>query len=493
MATSATPGRSSPQTKPPIPRDLSSRLEAPRARHGNALKVVIEVLERLFDAVAVFTGTVLAYNVYRLVGLGRRVEYPVGWLTTAAIAFSVVFILLLEHLGEYRSGSLLGVRETERVLRAAWYSVFLVFPIAFFSGRSYSRLVVLFVAAVVPICVLIVRQFSFRVIERLCIAGDLLRPAAIYGSGRSARKVYSALLRSPKLGLKPVAFLDEKETDRSKHVFEASYHRKNSAQVIAMPITIELLKDLQISSLVLCELPPASKLSVVEECCRQAGVEVYLSPGLMHSEDQSIEFVDIDGMLFARTAGVNHVSLYDLFKRVFDVLAAGVITLVISPILLAIALAVKFSSRGKILFVQERVGRGGTQFAMYKFRSMHADAPKYAFSPREVEDPRITLIGRFLRRTSLDELPQLFNVIRGEMSLVGPRPEMPFIVERYTPQQRRRLDVKPGITGLWQLSADRAYLIHENIEYDLYYVRNRNFFLDLAVLVHTAVFAARGV
>jgi lipopolysaccharide/colanic/teichoic acid biosynthesis glycosyltransferase len=93
---------------------------------------------------------------------------------------------------------------------------------------------------------------------------------------------------------------------------------------------------------------------------------------------------------------------------------------------------------------------------------------------------------------SLDELPQLINVFLGNMSLVGPRPEMPFIVERYSVEQRRRLQVLPGITGLWQLSADRAFPIHENMEYDLYYMRNRNFFMDVAILIHTAVFAARG-
>ena len=130
---------------------------------------------------------------------------------------------------------------------------------------------------------------------------------------------------------------------------------------------------------------------------------------------------------------------------------------------------------------------------MYKFRTMYRDAPQYSYSPGAGEDPRITPVGRFLRRTSLDELPQLVNVLLGHMSLVGPRPEMPFIVEQYTPLQRRRLTVKPGITGLWQLSADRAFLIHENIEYDLYYVRHRSLFMDVAILLHTLVFAGRGI
>jgi lipopolysaccharide/colanic/teichoic acid biosynthesis glycosyltransferase len=124
---------------------------------------------------------------------------------------------------------------------------------------------------------------------------------------------------------------------------------------------------------------------------------------------------------------------------------------------------------------------------------MHASAPKYAQHPTEADDPRVTRIGSWLRRTSLDELPQLLNVILGNMSLVGPRPEMPFIVETYEELHRQRLQVIPGITGLWQLSADRAFPIHENIHCDLYYIRHRNFFMDAAILLHTVLFAMRGV
>jgi lipopolysaccharide/colanic/teichoic acid biosynthesis glycosyltransferase len=124
---------------------------------------------------------------------------------------------------------------------------------------------------------------------------------------------------------------------------------------------------------------------------------------------------------------------------------------------------------------------------------MRVDAPKYGFHPTDADDPRVTRIGRWLRHTSLDELPQLFNVLKGDMSLVGPRPEMPFIVESYNTHHLQRLQVIPGLTGLWQLSADRSFLIHENIQYDLYYIRNCNFFMDLAILLHTAVFAMKGI
>jgi lipopolysaccharide/colanic/teichoic acid biosynthesis glycosyltransferase len=124
---------------------------------------------------------------------------------------------------------------------------------------------------------------------------------------------------------------------------------------------------------------------------------------------------------------------------------------------------------------------------------MWADAKAYDWTPTTLNDNRITRFGKFLRRTSLDELPQFWNVLKGAMSIVGPRPEMPFIVEMYTPLQRDRLEAKPGITGLWQISADRGKQIHDNIEYDLYYIENCGFILDLVIVIRTVYFAIRGI
>jgi len=162
-------------------------------------------------------------------------------------------------------------------------------------------------------------------------------------------------------------------------------------------------------------------------------------------------------------------------------------------VMLVIAILIKVESKGPAFFRQERVGKQGTRFQMWKFRSMHHNVPSYEVSPTTPMDERITRVGRLIRKVSLDELPQLLNVLAGDMSLVGPRPEMPFLVNRYNTFQRQRLEVIPGITGLWQLSADRAFHIHENIQYDMYYIRNRGFFLDLAILFHTIVFAVRGI
>lgn len=182
---------------------------------------------------------------------------------------------------------------------------------------------------------------------------------------------------------------------------------------------------------------------------------------------------------------------YAFCKRAVDLVLSALLLVLFAPLFALIAIFVRLDSPGPALFIQKRVGRNGELFNIYKFRSMYAGSARYELSPTTSRDPRITPIGRLLRRTSLDELPQLLNVLLGSMSLVGPRPEMLFIVQHYNEQQRQRLCVTPGITGLWQLSPFRGLPIHQNIHYDLYYIRNRTFLMDIAILLQTVFFTMR--
>jgi exopolysaccharide biosynthesis polyprenyl glycosylphosphotransferase len=224
-----------------------------------------------------------------------------------------------------------------------------------------------------------------------------------------------------------------------------------------------------------------------------ANARVSFVPGHLLPSDPWVDYQDIDGVLLASFGRTSRRIGYELLKRACDFAGSLVMMALGSPLFLVLAVLIRLDSRGPVLFRQERIGLNGKKFHMYKFRTMQTSASPYDFSPTASTDPRITRVGRFLRRTSLDELPQLINVVQGRMSLVGPRPEMPFIVEQYRERHRQRLQVKPGVTGLWQLSGDRAFHIHENIEYDLYYIQHRNFFMDLAILLHTSIFAMRGI
>jgi lipopolysaccharide/colanic/teichoic acid biosynthesis glycosyltransferase len=224
-----------------------------------------------------------------------------------------------------------------------------------------------------------------------------------------------------------------------------------------------------------------------------ANCNVAFVPELSRVKDSSTSYADFDGLLVASLNGSSSRPAYEIAKATVDRMGALLLILLTLPAWLVIAALIRLDSKGPVFFYQTRIGRRGVPFRMFKFRSMRVDAPKYGYHPSGTFDPRVTRVGRWLRRSSLDELPQLLNVLLGTMSLVGPRPEMPFIAEKYTPFEQQRLAVTPGITGLWQISADRAFMIHENLQYDLYYIHNRNFFMDIALLVHTLMFAMRGV
>jgi exopolysaccharide biosynthesis polyprenyl glycosylphosphotransferase len=188
-------------------------------------------------------------------------------------------------------------------------------------------------------------------------------------------------------------------------------------------------------------------------------------------------------------------------KRGLDVAIAGVGLLLISPLLLLIAFAIRLTSPGSIIFSHERVGEGGKLFRMYKFRTMVQNAEQILMEEartdatllvKRANDPRVTPLGYWLRRFSLDELPQLWNVVKGDMSLVGPRPELPYLVERYEPWQRKRLLVPQGLTGWWQINgrSEKPMLLHT--EDDLYYIRNYSLLLDLEIMWKTIWVVLRG-
>ncbi|MDF2013278.1 sugar transferase [Priestia megaterium] len=188
---------------------------------------------------------------------------------------------------------------------------------------------------------------------------------------------------------------------------------------------------------------------------------------------------------------------YLRFKRFIDIIGSIIGLIILSPVFIVVMILIKVEDpRGPIFFKQVRVGKGGSEFYMYKFRSMIVDAEEKLgelLTLNQVsgamfkmkDDPRVTRIGRFIRKTSIDELPQLWNVFKGEMSLVGPRPPLLREVNEYTNYQMQRLLVTPGCTGIWQASARSSVGFEEMVEMDLYYIRNRNFVLDVKIIFKT--------
>jgi len=195
-----------------------------------------------------------------------------------------------------------------------------------------------------------------------------------------------------------------------------------------------------------------------------------------------------------------------LRKRLFDIVVSALLLILLSPVLLIVMLLIYLDSPGRVLFSQQRVGKQGQCFTMWKFRSMCVDAEQRKDELKEKneveggiifkieDDPRVTRFGRFLRKCSMDELPQLWNVLIGDMSLVGPRPALPDEVVQYTPYQCQRLSVKPGITGLWQISGRSKLKFSKQVELDIEYINTQSFGHDLLILLKTipAVLTGRG-
>ncbi|MDH6181695.1 exopolysaccharide biosynthesis polyprenyl glycosylphosphotransferase [Microbacteriaceae bacterium SG_E_30_P1] len=230
----------------------------------------------------------------------------------------------------------------------------------------------------------------------------------------------------------------------------------------------------------------------------RTGIDLMVAPSITDIAGTRIHTRLVAGLPLIYVESPSYEGGAKVIKALFDFTAAIILTILLSPVLIAIAIAVKVTSRGPVFFTQERVGLGGSLFRIIKFRSMTVGADEELMSllaEKDLDtqplfkirdDPRVTRLGKFLRSTSLDELPQLFNVIKGDMSLVGPRPQIAAEVALYTDDAARRLLVKPGITGLWQISGRSDLGWEEAVKLDLYYVENWSLTDDLVILFRTA-------
>ncbi len=253
---------------------------------------------------------------------------------------------------------------------------------------------------------------------------------------------------------------------------------------------------------------PTERLAAVQEAarlCEEQGITVRIFVDILHGGLARLESAAADGLPMLAYSSVPTNELALAVKRAFDVAVSAAVLLLLSPVLLAIAVAIKRESPGPVLFRQRRVGLNGREFDLFKFRSMHVDAEAQlagllalneASGPvfKMRHDPRVTRVGRFIRKTSFDEFPQFWNVLRGEMSVVGPRPPIPDEVRQYERWQRRRLSVRPGITCTWQISGRSDVSFDRWMRLDLEYIDNWSLLGDLQIFAKTipAVLTARG-
>ncbi len=316
----------------------------------------------------------------------------------------------------------------------------------------------------------------------------------IYGAGAMGREFFNTI-GSPRQGIVPVGFVDDDPAKRGKLFESSSLTQRKIITVLGAGGDIpRLVRELSIDAVVVAfsNVPQDHMQERIKWLRGQSGAEVNFVPSTYSIPLHRLTISVLGDIPVARFRHTPRAAT-SWMKRALDVSLGAMMLAFAAPVLALAAVLIRLDSKGPVFFRQNRTGMNGELFTMYKLRTMDCAADPYALTPDSADDCRITRVGKLLRKTSIDELPQLFNVLRGDMSLVGPRPEMPFIAATYDETQRLRLAVRPGITGLWQISVDRNKPIHENLDYDLYYIRNYSFMLDITILLETLAFMVRGI
>jgi exopolysaccharide biosynthesis polyprenyl glycosylphosphotransferase len=429
---------------------------------------------------------------------GARLRIPLGkplfvaggtpnWIVFVAILF--IWTGLFLAFSTYDPYRILEVpEEIQRVVLAIVVAVFTLSGLLFFSYRGVSRLLVVYFLladlALVPLGRVTIRFLVQRFRGRRVAERRVL----VLGTGQVAQEVAATVRTLRWAGLEMVGFLalDPSEPEvagcRVLGTVDEARRVVTDFAVDEVIIALPLESYHAVPNLVyaLHELPVNVKI-----------VPDFLPLAFFRTTMEDLGGLPLIGLKEPMIRGVPR-----RIKRLTDVAISLPLLVLLAPVGLLVALLIRLDSPGPIILKQERVGENGTPFLMYKFRTMveGADTMTDDDAPfrKEPDDPRITRVGRVLRRLSLDEAPQLLNVLRGEMSLVGPRPELPFLVDRYRRWQRKRFSVPPGMTGWWQVNARSDQPMHLHTEDDLYYIQNYSLLLDLQILWKTIWVVLRG-
>jgi len=421
------------------------------------------------------------------------------WLVGLSTVAVILVAFRFSHVYPYQPGRA-WLTETWRIATASTAGVMIIIVISLiFRPMLYSRLVFLYTAVLVTIYLGVSRLLILWGRDYLRTYDIGIRRVLLVGAGDVGRMVMRTVAARPDYGLKLVGFLDD-------HPAKVATDIGRFKALGPVDKATEIIRGAAIDRVIIC-LPWQSHRTIQRLLreCEQMGVAAYAVPDLFHLTKDQMRVEELNGIPLLSTRDLSIRGWNAVVKRAFDVVVGALAALFVLPFCLLIALAIRLDTPGPILYSQIRVGKNGREFRCYKFRSMVSNADQLReqvallnesngplFKIRN--DPRLTRVGRFIRRYSLDELPQLINILHGEMSLIGPRPNLPAEVEQYEDWMLKRLLVCPGLTGLWQVSGRSDLTFEEMVLLDIYYVENWTMGLDLNILLRSvpAVVQARG-
>lgn len=446
----------------------------------SALSVMLLVLTDLVWGGAAF---LLSYYIRNDL-MGPAIQ-PLSEYLKAMPVVALILVITFYSFGLYeRSRRTTRISEMYNLFRAITLVWLLVMAASFLYKYDYSRILVVLFYGLGMVFMIAGRHLLRTIFQWLHKKGIGVTRVLIIGAGKPGKQVAEKLKKYDEFGYRIIGFLD----DHAK--------RKGIANLLGK--TKDLLKHItthRIQEVYVVD-PSISHERILEmiHACDKTKVKFKVISGLFEIVTGDIDLNELEGLPSLNLRKNKTGFIYRIVKRIMDILLSLIGLVLFLPFWVLVAIIIRLESKGPIVFAQKRVGKEGETFVLYKFRTMHADVDPQASAPKNQKDKRITRVGRLLRKTSIDEIPQFWNVLKGEMSLVGPRPEMPFIAKTYTEWQKRRLDVKPGITGLWQILGRKDLPLHENIEYDFYYIKNQSLLLDLVILIKTitAVLRSKG-
>ncbi len=459
-------------------------------------QIVATVVWVIIDIILINLTFVIAYwirydlQLFRAVDPAFNVAYQV-YLPFVTL-YTVLLIFVYRQHGVYRLRRQVSwVDEFYAIISgtATGTIITIVFVFLYRAG-FYSRIIFLYAGILSVLFLGFSRLLKVYILRRMRRQGIGVRQVLIVGAGEVGRTVMRAVVANPESGLHIIGFLDDHPAKGEKDIgrFKALGQINNLADTLTETPVDE----------VIIALPWQyhRKIMHIMTLCERKHIRTRIVPDMFQMRISHMEVEELAGvpMIGIREAGIS--GLNQLIKRGVDMTIAGLLLLLTSPLMGLIATMIKMESPGSVLFAQERVGKNGEFFTLYKFRSMvdgaddqkeglqalnEADGPLFKIK----DDPRATRLGKWIRKLSFDELPQLYNVLRGDMSLIGPRPPIQSEVEQYQEWHKRRLEIAPGLTGLSQVSGRSELTFDETALLDIYYIENWSPALDTKILLQT--------
>lgn len=450
------------------------------------------IIQLVFDSIAVILSFLSQYFVRFETGIvGNAIKPEFTQFMLGILFFLAYWLTLFFFFGLYKNWyERSPFEEIFTILKVTFIGCFIIIFIVLNDIQSSPRMLFLIYFAFIATYMIIGRISSREIQKKLRAKGILKIPVIIYGTAQKAYDFYRMSKLAKNWGYHPFGIVLT-ESDEF-HKLENINNIENIVIGTTSNLNEILIKKRPEVLIINSDNTDHNLLLEIVSKCDENGIRVKIQPDLYDIFTGQTRTQNLYGIPLIEIRTQLMKPWQEVTKRIFDIVFSSLVILIGSPIWLLVAIITKLESEGPIFYTQPRVGKNGEVFKIYKFRSMVKDADKHKQKWTSVGDPRVTKWGRFIRKTHLDEIPQFWNVIIGDMSVVGPRPEQPKFVEQFSqsiPHYKRRLKVRPGITGWWQVKYTAHELNEEEIKSrikdDFYYIENMSLQLDFEIVIRT--------